>query len=68
MKILGVALGAGLAGFFVGAVVAEIIHRTHPNLLKDIGKNTKKAFGMIGGAFKEGYRGEPAASEKLEVG
>jgi hypothetical protein len=59
MKGIAALLGAGLVGVFVGAALAEAIHR-RPNLLKDIGKGTSRTFRVIADAFKEGYRGKPA--------
>ena len=60
MKSVGILVGIGVAGVFVGAVAMEIIHRFHPNLIKDIQESTKKTFSDMGTAFKEGYGSLPA--------
>ena len=59
MKGIAALLGAGLVGVFVGAAVAEALHRK-PDLFKGLGKGTSKTFRVIADAFKEGYRGKPA--------
>jgi hypothetical protein len=60
MKLASI-LGIGAAGVFAGAAIMEIIHRTRPNLVKELGEKTRNAFRTIGEAFKEGYTGQPAA-------
>ena len=60
MKSVGILLGIGVAGVFVGALTMEVLHRFHPNLVKDIQASTKKTFADMGAAFKEGYGDLPA--------
>ncbi len=60
MKLVSI-LGIGAAGVFAGAAIMEIIHRTRPNLMKELGQKTRNAFRTIGEAFKEGYTGQPVA-------
>lgn len=63
MKLASI-LGAGIAGVFVGAAIAEIIHRVRPDFFKELGAGTKRTLRTIGEAFKEGYSGQPAAKAK----
>jgi hypothetical protein len=63
MKLIPI-VGAVVAGMFVGATIAEIIHRIRPNMLGEIESGTKKTFQMIREAFRDGYRGDPAAKAK----
>ena len=44
---------------FIGALTMEIIHRLHPNLVKDLEENAKRGLDTMGDAFNKGYRGEP---------
>ena len=48
MKGIGLLLGVGMAGVFVGALTMEIIHRVRPNLVKKLQASTAKAFSDIG--------------------
>jgi len=64
MKSVGVLVGIGVAGVFVGALAMEIIHRVRPNLVKEIQESTKKTFENMGTAFKEGYHGVPVEEKK----
>ena len=64
MKSVGIIVGVGVAGIFVGAVAMEVINRFRPNFVKEIQENTKKAFSDMGSAFKEGYFGEPSEEKK----
>ena len=65
MKSIGLLLGVGMAGVFVGALTMEIIHRVRPNLVKNLGDSTRKAFSDIGEAFREGYHGLGSDIKKL---
>jgi hypothetical protein len=57
MKIASIVL-VGLAGVFVGATIAEVLHKASPDLIKGIGRSTKRTVRMIGEAFKDGYQNE----------
>ena len=65
MKGIGLLLGVGMAGVFVGALTMEIIHRVRPNLIKNLQASTQKAFADIGEAFREGYHGMGSEMKKL---
>ncbi len=64
MKSIGILVGIGVAGVFVGALTMEVLHRFHPNLIKDIQSSTKKTFEDMGMAFKEGYAELPADGQE----
>ncbi len=58
-KILaGVALGV-----FVGAMVAEILRKTNPKWLQNVGAKIKRSAKAARNAFMEGYGGPETAPE-----
>jgi hypothetical protein len=65
MKSLGILIGVGMAGVFVGALTMEIVHRVNPNFVKSLRASTRKAFSDIGDAFREGYHGIGSEVKKL---
>jgi len=68
VKGIAAILGVGLAGVFVGALAMELIHRTRPNLVKDLEDSARKGLGAIGDAFKKGYHGGRMEEDRLEGG
>lgn len=49
-------LGGALAGVFVGALIAEILHRKKPGAFEHAGEAVGARLKEFGNAFKEGYR------------
>ena len=45
-------------GFFVGAVVVEVVRRTKPKALSKVGEKIKQGAGAAKDAFMDGYRGQ----------
>ncbi len=68
MKSIGILVGIGVAGVFVGAFAMEVIHRTNPSLIKNFQESTKKTFADMGNAFKQGYADLPLNVEESAEG
>jgi len=64
---MGKMLAGVVVGVFMGAMVFEIIHRKHPNLLKDIedraGRTTKRALDAFGEGYKKPRKVKAAPAE-----
>jgi len=54
---MGKVIAAAAVGIFVGAMVAEIIRKTNPRLLRRVGARIKRSAKAAKGAFMEGYAG-----------
>ncbi len=63
MKNIGAVLGGLVAGLFVGAAGATIIHRK-PELIKDASRGARGLLGSFADAFREGYNSQ-AAKKRL---
>jgi len=50
-------LGAVVGGVFVGAVVAEVIHKKYPNVMNKLYTKTREIASEAKEAFKNGYTG-----------
>ena len=59
-------VGAAL-GIFVGAFVAEIVHRKSPNAFKGIGEGFAKVGNAVANAFKDGYAGISQTIEEAKA-
>ena len=59
---MGKIIAAAAVGVFVGAMVAEIIRKTNPRILRKVGGKIKKSAKAAKDAFMEGYVGTATAS------
>jgi hypothetical protein len=66
MKNLGALLGGLVAGIFVGATGATIVHRK-PELIKEASRGARGMLSSFAEAFREGYNSQ-AAKKRLASG
>ncbi len=59
---MGKVIVAAAVGIFVGAMVAEIIRRGNPMILRKVGGRIRRSAKAAKDAFMEGYAGTATAS------